>query len=147
MARRFFVLFRENFLLSLAVGAVWLGVCAVLAADFYLVGQMEALRRPLLVVLVLLAVLHALASAFLFPVMVHYETGWRGVLKNCVLLAFARPLTAVQCLLVVGVAAFAVVSLRITLLVAGSAAACAVYFFCHRAFPDARTTGGVQDRE
>src|SRR5918999_2994539 len=53
--REFFSLFRENFGRSFAVGLVWTVLGAVLAADFFLVGQMESFRRPLYVVFLVFA--------------------------------------------------------------------------------------------
>lgn len=134
VARRFISLFRENFRRSLLVGAVWVVIGAVLAADFYLTGQMDLLRRPLYVVFFALALIYAFASVYLFPVMVNYEVAWTGVLKNALLFPLASPLTALQCLLVVGVAAFVTATLPISILISGSVTAYATYFFCDKSF-------------
>lgn len=134
IAREFFSLFRENFGRSLVVGLVWSGLGAFLAVDFLLVGQMESFRRPLYVVFLALALLYVSATVYLFPVVANYELDWKGVIRNSLLFSMARPLTALQCLLTVAVAAFVVASLWITIFVAASITAYAVYFLCDRAF-------------
>lgn len=142
VAWRFVFIFREDFRRSLLVGVVWALIGAALAADFYVIGVMETFRRPLYVALFALAVIYACASVYLFPVMADYDVGWKNVLKNAVLFPLASPLTAAQCLLVVGVAAFAAVTLPVTLLISGSATAYATYFFCEKSFRRVETLKG-----
>lgn len=134
IAREFSSLFRENFGRSLAVGLVWSGLGVFLAVDFLLVGQMESLRRPLYVVFLALALLYVSTTVYLFPVVVNYEQDWKGVIKTSLLFSIARPLTTLQCLLTVAVAVFVVASLWISIFVAASVTAYAVYFLCDRAF-------------
>lgn len=142
--REFFSLFRENFGRSLVVGLVWAVLGAVLAADFLLVGQMESFRRPLYAVFFVFAFLYVSATLYLFPVMVNYELGWKAVIKNSLLFSVARPLTTLQCLLTVGVALFIVASLWITIFLAASTTAYAVYFLCDRAFKDVESSKGAR---
>ena len=134
IAREFFSLFRENFGRSLVVGLVWSGLGAFLAVDFLLVGQMESFRRPLYVVFLALALLYVSATVYLFPVVANYELDWKGVIRNSLLFSMARPLSTLQCLLTVAVAAFVSASLWITIFVAASFTAYALYFLCDRAF-------------
>jgi uncharacterized membrane protein YesL len=134
IAREFFSVFRENFGRSLVVGLVWSGLGAFLAVDFLLVGQMKSFRRPLYVVFLALALLYVSATVYLFPVVANYELDWKGVIRNSLLFSMARPLTTMQCLLTVAVAAFVVASLWITIFVAASITAYALYFLCDRAF-------------
>jgi uncharacterized membrane protein YesL len=138
----FFSLFRENLGRSLAGGLVWAVLGAVLAADFLLVGQMESFRRPLYVVFFAFAFLYVSATVYLFPVMVNYELGWKGVIKNSLLFSVARPLTTLQCLLTLAVALFVVASLWITIFVAASATSYALYFLCDRAFKNVESLKG-----
>lgn len=142
--REFFSLFRENFGRSLAVGLVWAVLGAVLAADFLLVGEMESFRRPLYVVFFVFALLYVSATVYLFPVMVNYELGWKAVIRNSLLFSVARPLTTLQCLLTLAVALFVVASLWITIFVAASATAYAVYFLCDRAFKNVESLKGAR---
>ena len=139
----FFSLFRENFGRSLAVGLVWAVLGAVFAADFLLVGQMESFRRPLYAVFFAFAFLYVSATVYLFPVMVNYELGWKGVIKNSFLFSIARPLTTLQCLLTLAVALFVVASLWITIFIAASVTAYALYFLCDRAFRNVESLKGA----
>jgi uncharacterized membrane protein YesL len=139
----FFSHFRENFGRSLAVGLVWVLLGAVLAADFFLVGQMESFRRPLYVVFFAFALLYVSTTVYLFPVMVNYELDWKGVIKNSFLFSIARPLTTLQCLLTVAVALFIVASMWITSFVIAGATAYAIYFLCDRAFKNVESLRGA----
>jgi uncharacterized membrane protein YesL len=139
----FFSLFRENFGRSLAVGLVWVLLGAMLAVDFFLVGQMESFRRPLYVVFLAFALLYISATVYLFPVMVNYELDWKGVIKNSFLFSIARPLATLQCLLTVAVALFVIASLWVTIFVAPSATAYAIYFLCDRAFKNVESLRGA----
>jgi uncharacterized membrane protein YesL len=153
MTREFFSLFKENFGRSLAVGLVWAVLGAVLTADFLLVGQMESFRRPLYAVFFAFALLYVSAAVYLFPVTVNYELDWKAVIRNSLLFSVARPLTTLQCLLTIAVALFVVASLWITIFVAASATAYAIYLLCERSFQnveslkDARSEPRVEKRE
>lgn len=147
ITREFFSHFRENVGLALAVGLVWSGLGAFLAVDLLLVGQMESFRRPLYVVFLALALLYVSATVYLFPIVVNYDLDWKGVIKDSFLFSIARPLTTLQCLLTVAVAAFVVSSLWITVFVAASTTAYAVYFLCDRAFESVESSKSAGTRE
>jgi uncharacterized membrane protein YesL len=144
ITREFFSLFRENFGQSLVVGLVWAVLGAVLAADFLLIGQMESFRRLLYVVFFVFALLYVSTAVYLFPVMVNYELDWKGVIRNSLLFSIARPLTTLQCLLTVAVALFIFVALWITIFVAASATAYAIYFLCERTFRNVESLRGTR---
>ncbi len=131
----FVLRFRQNFRQSLAVGVLWVFFGGALFLDFLIANGLPS--GPQVVVrflLVLASILYALASVFLFPVMVHYETRWTAVPKNALLLAIGRLPIALLCLVMV-VAAAALTFLVPPLLVATpSVAAYAVYRFCDREF-------------
>lgn len=134
ITRRFVSLLRENLRQGLVVGGIWVLAGAVLVLDLYLIGQMESLQVPLYVALFALVLLYVCASVYLFPVMANYDTSVKNVLKNALLFPLVTPLITIQCLLVVGVAVFVTLTLPVTILISGSATACAVYFFCERGF-------------
>ena len=95
------------------------------------------------VVFLAFALLYISATVYLFPVMVNYELDWKGVIRNSLLFSVARPLTTLQCLLTVAVALFVVASLWITIIVAASATAYAIYFLCDRAFKNVESLRGT----
>jgi len=134
VGRTFLALLRENLPKASVVGLGWALVGAVLVVDVALVREMGALREPLLVALLVLGLLYAGTSVFLFPVLVQFDVGPVGVVRTAFLLTFARPLVTLAALAVLAGAAFVVVSLPITLIVAGSATAWAVYWCCDSTF-------------
>ena len=133
--RTFVFRFRQNFGQSLAVGALWALLGAALYADFLIANGLEGGAQILLrSLLFVAALLYALASVWLFPVMVHYDTTWTGVLKNAVLLGVGRLPTTLLCLLTVTAAATLAAVVPFLVLVMGSVAAYAVYRLCDRDF-------------
>ena len=117
---------------------MWCAAGGVLLLDFFLVGQMSpGLRAVLGSLLVLLTFLYAGASVYLFPVMVHYDAGWRAVLKNSLLFAIARLPTTFACLLVLAAAIGLATFVPISVLFIGSPTAYAIYRLCSRVFPAA----------
>jgi uncharacterized membrane protein YesL len=134
LVRAFASHFRENFAQSLLVGALWTLFGAALVLDFFAADRLpfgsEAVMKSLLV---LATVLYA-ASVFLFPVMVHYETGWKALVKNSLLLAIGRLPTTAACLLFVAVMLGLTAVLPVLILITGSVSAYVVYRLCGREF-------------
>ena len=135
LVRAFASHFRENFAQSLLVGALWTLFGAALVLDFFAADRLpfgsEVVMKSLLV---LATVLYASASVFLFPVMVHYETGWKALVKNSLLLAIGRLPTTAACLLFVAVVSGLTAVLPVLILITGSVSAYVVYRLCGREF-------------
>lgn len=127
--------FRQNLRQGLAVGTLWALFGGALFLDFLIVNELppgpQAFMRFLLV---LAGVLYALASVFLFPVMVHYDTRWTVVPKNALLLAVGRLPITLLCLAVVVAAAALTLFVPLLLVVTPSPTAYAVYRLCDREF-------------
>jgi uncharacterized membrane protein YesL len=85
-------------------------------------------------VLVLASSVYALGSVFLFPVMVHYETDWKTVIKNSLLLAIGRLPTTVVGLVFSVVMGGLTVAVPFLVLITGSITAYVVYRLCDREF-------------
>jgi uncharacterized membrane protein YesL len=135
LVRAFASHFRENFAQSLLVGALWTLFGAALVLDFFVADRLpfgsEVVMKSLLV---LATVLYASASVFLFPVMVHYKTGWKALVKNSLLLAIGRLPTTAACLLFVAVVSGLTAVLPVLILITGSVSAYVVYRLCGREF-------------
>lgn len=135
--------FKENFAQSLLVGVLWTLFGVALVLDFFvaevLASGPEVVMKSLLV---LAAVLYAAASVFLFPVMVHYETTWKALVKNSLLLSIGRLPTTVACLLFVAVMAGITAALPFLILITGSVTAHVVYRLCDREFRKLDATSG-----
>ena len=135
LVRAFASHFRENLTQSLLVGVLWTLFATALVLDFFVADRLlfgsEVIMKSLLV---LATVLYASASVFLFPVMVHYETDWKALVKNSLLLAIGRLPTTTACLLFVAVVAELTAVLPVLILITGSVSAYVVYRLCGREF-------------
>ena len=127
--------FRQNFVQALVLGALWAVFGVTLLLDFLIAdglsGGAQVVMRSLLV---LATILYVLASVFLFPVMVHYDTRWTAVPKNALLLAIGRLPTTLVCLLVVSAATALTFVVPPLILITGSVTAYVVYLLCNREF-------------
>ena len=134
-ARAFVARFRENFGQSLLVGTLWTVIGVVLFLDFLAANQLPfAVGVVLKSVLVLATSSYALGSVFLFPVMVHYETDWKTVIKNSLLLSIGRLPTTVVCLVFLVVMVGLTATVPILVIITGSVTAYVVYRLCDREF-------------
>ena len=135
LARAFAARFRENFTQSILLGALWALFGAALLLDFFVAGRLPSGAEVVVKSLLFLAtLLFASTSIYLFPMMVHYEMGWRALIKNSLLLAVGRLPTTAACLLFVAVMAVLTVVLPILILITGSVTAYVVYGLCDREF-------------
>jgi uncharacterized membrane protein YesL len=127
--------FRENFGQSLLVGAIWTVFGVALFLDFLVANQLSYWPGVVMKsVLVLASSVYAFGSVFLFPVMVHYDTDWKTVIKNSLLLAIGRLPTTIVCLVLVVVTAGLTVVFPFMVIITGSITAYFVYRLCDREF-------------
>jgi len=133
--RTFVTRFRENFRQSLLVGAVWTVFGVTLFLDFIVAGQLSSGAEIVLKsVLVLASSVYAFGSIFLFPVMVHYESDWKTVIKNSLLLSIGRLPTTLVCLVFVAVMVGLTVVVPLLVISTPSITAYVVYRLCDREF-------------
>ena len=131
----FVLRFRQNFRQSLAVGVLWALFGGALFLDFLIANELPAGPQVVMrFLLVLASILYALASVFLFPVMVHYDTRWTAVPKNALLLAVGRLPITLLCLAIAVAAATLTFFVPLLLVATPSVAAYAVYRLCDREF-------------
>ncbi len=127
--------FRENFFQSLIVGTVWSLIGLILVLDFLFVQQMTSwVKGPLLALLALLGLVYGGTAVYLFPVMVHYQTGWAQIIKNSFLVVFSAPGSTLLCLLIFALAGLASYVFPISILISMSVVAYLIYYFSHRVF-------------
>jgi uncharacterized membrane protein YesL len=135
LTRTFVARFRENFGQSLLIGVIWTVFGVALVLDFLVANQLSYWPGVVLKsVLVLASSVYAFGSVFLFPVMVHYDTDWKTVIKNSLLLSIGRLPTTVVCLVFVVVTAGLTVVFPFLLIITGSTTAYFVYKLCDREF-------------
>jgi uncharacterized membrane protein YesL len=135
LTRTFVARFRENFGQSLLIGVVWTVFGVALVLDFLVANQLSYWPGVVMKsVLVLASSVYAFGSVFLFPVMVHYDTDWKTVIKNSLLLSIGRLPTTVVCLVFVVVTAGLTVVFPFMVIITGSITAYFVYRLCDREF-------------
>jgi uncharacterized membrane protein YesL len=135
LTRTFVARFRENFGQSLLIGVVWTVFGVALVLDFLVANQLSYWPGVVMKsVLVLASSVYAFGSVFLFPVMVHYDTDWKTVIKNSLLLSIGRLPTTIICLVFVVVTAGLTVVSPFLVIISGSITAYFVYRLCDREF-------------
>jgi uncharacterized membrane protein YesL len=135
LTRTFVARFRENFGQSLLIGVVWTVFGVALVLDFLVANQLSYWPGVVMKsVLVLASSVYAFGSVFLFPVMVHYDTDWKTVIKNSLLLSIGRLPTTIICLVFVVVTAGLTVVSPFLVIITGSITAYFVYRLCDREF-------------
>jgi uncharacterized membrane protein YesL len=135
LTRTFITRFRENLGQSLLVGAIWTVFGVALLLDFLLANQLSYWAEIILKsVLVLVSTVYAFGSIYLFPVMVHYETDWKTVIKNSLLISIGRMPTTVVCLVFLVVMVGLTVVEPFLVVITGSITAYVVYKLCDRVF-------------
>jgi uncharacterized membrane protein YesL len=135
LTRTFTARFRENLGQSLLVGAIWTVFGVALFLDFLVANQLSYWAEIILKsVLVLVCTVYAFGSVYLFPVMVHYETDWKTVIKNSLLISIGRMPTTVVCLVFLIVMVGLTVVVPFLVVITGSITAYGVYRLCDRVF-------------
>lgn len=135
LTRTFITRFRENLGQSLLVGAIWTVFGVALFLDFLVVNQFSYWAEIVLKsLLVLVSTLYAFGSVFLFPVMVHYETDWKTIIKNSLLISIGRLPTTIVCLVFLIVMLALTVVVPFLVVITGSITAYFVYRLCDREF-------------
>jgi uncharacterized membrane protein YesL len=135
LTRTFITRFRENLGQSLLVGAIWAVFGVALFLDFLVANQLSDWAEIVLKsVLVLVSTVYAFGTVYLFPVMVHYDTDWKTVIKNSLLISIGSlPTTLVSLLFLVVMVGLTVV-VPFLVVISGSITAYVVYRLCDRVF-------------
>ncbi|TCN22678.1 YesL family protein [Mesobacillus foraminis] len=131
----FFRCFKENFKQSFFLGILLSMVIGLLYANFTLISQLSATGKTLLIsILFLTVILATFSSVYLFPVMVHYQLNWIGILKNSFLLSISYlPFT----LLLLGIFMLMIAAFLwqpVTFFLLFSVGAYFIFFICNKAF-------------
>jgi uncharacterized membrane protein YesL len=132
--RPFFLNFKSNFKVSFLIGILWLILASLLFLNYKFSSGFDSIPIILLPFLLMIVILFAFTTVFLFPVMVNYNEDWRGLLKNAMFISiihFPTTLLALVILVLTGVIVFA---LPISGIIIFSASAYAIFALCHRVF-------------
>ena len=135
LTRTFIARFRENLGQSLLVGTIWVVFGIALFLDFLVASQLSYWAEIVLKsVLVFVSTVYAFGSVYLFPVMVHYDTDWKTVIKNSLLISVGRLPTTLVCLVLLVVMVGLTVVVPFLVVITGSITAYVVYKLCNRVF-------------
>ena len=135
LTRTFIARFRENLGQSLLVGTIWAVFGIALFLDFLVASQLSHWAEIVLKsVLVFVSTVYAFGSVYLFPVMVHYDTDWKTVIKNSLLISVGRLPTTLACLVFLVVMVGLTVVVPFLVVITGSITAYVVYKLCDRVF-------------
>ena len=135
LTRTFIARFRENLGQSLLVGTIWVVFGIALFLDFLVASQLSYWAEIVLKsVLVFVSTVYAFGSVYLFPVMVHYDTDWKTVIKNSLLISVGRLPTTLACLVFLVVMVGLTVVVPFLVVITGSITAYVVYKLCNRVF-------------
>jgi uncharacterized membrane protein YesL len=82
----------------------------------------------------MIVILITFTSVFLFPITVHYNEDWRGLLKNAMFISIIHFPTTLLSLIILVVTGLIVLAMPITGFIIFSASAYVLFALCHRVF-------------
>lgn len=127
--RPYFSLFRECFFQSLGISIGWFILAYFLYFDYHIMQFNGSFIILALVTLIFLAI-----TVYLFPVMAHFETNWKGIIRNSMALCIANPFKTMLLVGILLVTLFLIYIFPISIVILGSSAAYLSYSICHRLF-------------
>ncbi|MEW9052121.1 MAG: DUF624 domain-containing protein [Neobacillus sp.] len=133
--KSFFQLFKENFKQSFGISVLWTVVGLFLYFDYQLIDpSSSAVQLIVYIVLILAILLFSSVSMYLFPIIVHFELGWKYVIRNAFLFSLMNPVLTILLLLILG-ACIAIIQLYpAAIFLIGSPSAYIIYHLCQRWF-------------
>jgi uncharacterized membrane protein YesL len=131
----YFKKFRENFKSSFLIGFLWIFVAFILYVDFqYIKTVGSTMQLVLLPLFLLLGLVFTFVTVYMFPVMVHYHTSVKNIIKNSFFLSVGNLFTTIFSLLVIALFGFTIVVVPILGSILCGILAYILYGICHRTF-------------
>jgi len=128
--RAFFHQFRECFRQSFGISVLW----AILAYLLYLDFQIIHSNKFLLGVFVLFVLVFFSFTMYLFPSMAHFQTDWKNIIRNSLIIAISFPLSTLVLLVILLVTLCLIYLFPLFITISGSVSAYLSYRICHRLF-------------
>ncbi len=128
--RTFFHQFRECFRQSLGVSILWAALAYFIYLDFQIINS----NKFLLGILGLFTLLFLSFTMYLFPIMAHFQTNWKNIIRNSLIIAVFSPFSTIALLVILLVTLCLIYLFPIFISVAGSVSAYLSYRICHRLF-------------
>lgn len=90
IVRGFFKSFRQNFKQATVIWLIFLLVLAVLAGDFYIMGQIESFNTVVKVIITIVAILVLFTGTFVFPVLAKFDNTIPRTIKNAFVISILQ---------------------------------------------------------
>ncbi|TWE01028.1 putative membrane protein YesL [Neobacillus bataviensis] len=133
--RTFFLLFRECFLQSFGISVLWAALGFFIYIDFRILHLDGSLMHLILLgILWLLSLFFLSITVYLFPIMAHFDTNWKNVIKNSLSLAFTYPLSTILLIIIFLISLYLLYLLPLFIFILGSVTAYFSYTICHKLF-------------
>ncbi|ULT57559.1 DUF624 domain-containing protein [Neobacillus drentensis] len=128
--RTFFGLFRECFFQSMGLSIPWFGLAYLIFLNYQLVHS----NMLMMGILGVLALLFLSITVYLFPVMAHFETKWKHIIRNSLIMAISYPLTTVLLIGILLISLYLIYLIPAMIFIVGSISVYGSYTVCHRLF-------------
>jgi uncharacterized membrane protein YesL len=133
--RTFFSLFRECFVQSFGISVLWAALGFFIYLDFRIVHLQGSLMYLILLgILGLLFLFFLSITVYLFPIMAHFDTNWRNVIKNSLTMTIVNPLSTILLVSIFLISLYLVYLLPLFIFIIGSVTAYFSYTICYRLF-------------
>ena len=133
--RTFFLLFRECFIQSFGISVLWAALGFFIYIDFRILHVESSMMHLLLLgILWLLSLFFLSITVYLFPIMAHFDTNWKNVIKNSLMLAITYPVSTILLMMIFLLSLYLVYLLPLFIFIIGSVTAYFSYTICHKLF-------------
>ncbi|MFF3023237.1 YesL family protein [Gottfriedia sp. NPDC057948] len=133
--RTFLLLFRECFLQSFGLSVLWVTLGFFIYIDFRILHFDGSLMHLILLgILCLLSLFFISITVYLFPIMAHFDTNWKNVIKNSITLVTRYPLLTILLIMISFISLYLVYLLPLFIFILGSVTAYFSYTICHKLF-------------
>lgn len=135
IARAFWRGFTENFWQAFKIQCIWAPVCYGLVVSFGMANDAPpSLQLVARAMLISASILVAVASIYIFPLMVHYQITTLNMVRLALMLGLGRPATTVLCFLAIALAAFLAILIPPATFISAALAAVAINQHCQVVF-------------
>jgi uncharacterized membrane protein YesL len=131
----FFTMFKENFKQSLVISIYWSLVAIFLYFDYMVIHPDNSIIHLILyIVLIIGFILFCSISIYLFPTMVHFELGWKIVIRNAFFFSLMNPILTILLLLIVAIGVALIYTYPAMIFIVGSPLAYMIYYMSQMFF-------------
>ncbi|XJZ28632.1 YesL family protein [Bacillota bacterium Lsc_1132] len=131
--KTYFTLFRECFLQSFGISVLWTALGYFIYLDFRILLLTNSLLNLLLMgILGVLSLFFFSITVYLFPIMAHFNTKWKNVIKNSLTMTITNPLETILLLFILFLSVYLIYLIPLLMFVLGSISAYTSYNIFHK---------------